>query len=125
MPDIVGEDNRKHLVQVHCQHFLAGLLERGAIDLLASLIQLFELARNHVSFVLVFGEKQPDTTNRVPQPACGVESWCENEPDPSGGKLFPVQTRRSEQRTHSDIARLREQLEPVTNEHSVLAAEWR
>ena len=56
MPRVVGEDDGVLFVEIHRQHLLTRFLESRVIDLLAAVIQLLELASDHVRFVLALRE---------------------------------------------------------------------
>src|SRR2546430_2713082 len=51
MPALIGEHDREHLVEIHCEHSFARLLERRVVDLLTAVIQLLDRACNHVRLV--------------------------------------------------------------------------
>src|SRR2546430_17716613 len=100
MPRVVGEDDGVLFVEIHRQHLLTRLLERGVIDLLAAVIQLLELASDHVRFVLVLREYQLDSANGVAESPSRVQSRGKNETDSSRGQLASTQSRRAQQRSH-------------------------
>src|SRR5689334_4527374 len=85
MPRIIGEHDREHLVEIHRQNAFTRLLEGLMIDLLPALVELLELTRNHVRFVLVAGQQQLDAADGVSHTPCGIKSRRENETNSSRG----------------------------------------
>src|SRR5882762_3098122 len=125
MPGVVGKHDGEHLVEIHRQYFLAGLLEGRVIYVLTPLIQLLELARNRVRLVLVLREKELDSPNRVSEPTRRVQSRRQDESDSAGRELLAIETGRSQQRAHSNVAGFRQHFETVADEYAILAAKRR
>ena len=57
MPGFVRQNDRVLFFEIHGEYALARLLERRMIDLLAAVIQLFQLAGDDVGLVLILREQ--------------------------------------------------------------------
>src|SRR5678816_2378009 len=80
---------------------LAGLFQRGAIDLLAPAVHLLELPRDSVRLRLRLRQQQLDALHRVANAAGGVEAWRENEPNTTRRERPVVHPRCAHKRPES------------------------
>ena len=69
--------------------------------------------------------EQLDATQRVAEPADGVEPRREDVADAAGGERLALEPRGADQRAQPEVLRLGEHLEPVAREDAVLAAQRR
>src|SRR3982751_4167171 len=85
VPALFGEHDPVRLVEIEARHQLARANERRTVHLLPALVQLLEIPRERVRPMLIRGEQQLHTTNRVAETAHRIESGRENEPHAASG----------------------------------------
>src|SRR6185503_12898001 len=103
VPPFRGEHDAIRLVEIELAHELACLYERCPVDLLAARIQLLQLTRDDVRFVLACGEEQLDTANGMAQSASGIEPGREDEPDAAGGERAVSEPGSSDECAQADV----------------------
>src|SRR5215212_7948653 len=81
-----------------CNH-IACIGQGCAIELLSLSVQLLELARNRIRFVLVTRHEQLDATQCTSDPARRIQSGTKNESDSAGSDRFPLQARSANHRS--------------------------
>src|SRR6185437_4286978 len=122
VPPLLREHDTIRRREIEPRHQVPRAVERSAIDLLASRVQLFELPRDRVGLMIRLRQKQIDAAQRAAQASRRIQPRSEDEPDPAGGERLPFQTGGADHRADAGTRSLVEELESIPDEHAILAA---
>src|SRR5215211_4760990 len=104
MPVFAGKYDSVCLRGIELLKHFASLVERFMVELLPPSVELLELARDCVCFVLVFAHEELHAAHRMADSSRGVEARGENKTDTTRGHQLARQACRANHRSQSDVS---------------------